>query len=140
MSTPPISQRLRTAIEQVHPTLPTVLGPAYASFTAQLEAFLAQGSEDQVFDLFRQYPEAYSRLLDALVQQQEETETTKGGLGLFGYPIMPQPAIRYRCKVGPHDVAGEDVKRRDAAGNALCPVHNKPMVLEGESEPDQEKE
>jgi hypothetical protein len=139
MSTTPISKGLQAAIAQLRPTLPTVLGPDYASFTAQLEAFLAQGSEDQVFDLFRQYSEAYTCLLDALVLQEEETETTKGGLGLFGYPITPQPAIRYRCQVGPHDVVGADVEERDAASNALCPVHHTPMVLVRESESSQEK-
>ncbi len=140
MSLSPMSQDLQAAIEQLRPTLPALLGREFSPFTAQLDAFLAEGSEDQVYELFRKHPEAYACLLGVLAQQEEKSETTRGGLGLFGYPITSWPSIRYRCKAGPHDVAVEDVKERDAAGNALCPVHHTPMVLERESEPSQGKE
>ena len=140
MSIPPISEELQAIIERLHPELQTLLGSDYTLFAAQLDGFLAGGNADQVLELFRKYPVAFERLQDALAQQAEETETTKGGLGLFGYPIAPMPSIHYRCKVGPHVVAAEEVKVKDAAGNALCPEHNTAMALEEEGEPGQGKE
>jgi hypothetical protein len=141
MSIPPISEDLLAIIARLRPELQTLLGSDYAPFAAQLDVFLAGGSENQVLELFRKYPVAFERLQGALAQQEEETWTTKGGLGLFGYPGIygdPKksiPSIRYRCKVGPHIVAAEEFEERDAAGNALCPEHHTPMVLERESEP-----
>lgn len=140
MSMPLVSEDLRVTIERLRPELPTLLGRDYPTFIAQLDAFLARGSEDQVKDWLEKYPVVYERLLDTLAEQGEEEETAKGGFRLYGDPIVPVPAIRYRCKIGLHLVTLTEVEERDAVGNALCPQHHLPMVVETGSGPNQGQE
>ncbi len=140
MSMSLISENLQAAIERLRPDLQTLLGGDYAPFATQLDALLAGGNDDQVLELFRTYPTAFERLQDVLAQQEAELEMTRGGLGVYGYPITSPSSIRYRCETGPHVVAAEKVEERDAAGNAICPQHHAPMVLVRGKEPSQEKE
>lgn len=148
MPRPIISKSLQTAIEQLRPELPGLLGADYTTFVAQLDALLAGGSESQVLDLCRKYSVIDERLQDILDQQEEEEDTIRGGLGLFGDPLFrlsdsagKHRLPHYRCEAGLHIVAADQVEEHDAAGNALCPLHGTPMIkiVEKESKPNQEQ-
>ena len=137
----PISENIATAIEQLRPEFPALLGNDSGQFLAQLEAALARGDEHQVLELFdeEKYPALYNRLLDLLGQQGGDRETTKGGLPLPGNSLAPKSGIRYECKIGPHYVHAEEVQERNAADEALCPQHGEPMVVYREKEPPNEE-
>jgi hypothetical protein len=135
MSRSTISEILIDAIEQLRPALPAFLGTDYTPFVAQLETSLAGESESQIWELFEKYPTANERLQEILEQQEgeEDINIIRGGLGLYGYPQLygdsrSRPPLLYRCEVGLHDVAADQVEERDAIGNALCPQHGVPMI------------
>lgn len=129
MSTPITSEDLRAAIERLRPELPELLEEDHPAFAAELDSLLREGSDNQLLDLFGRYPAAHERLLDALDVAQRVQDETKIA-HLFGNEIIPPPGHRYRCKVGPHHVASEEVVQRDPAGNALCPQHGTVMTAE----------
>ena len=117
---------LQTAIEQLRPALPELLGTAYPAFATELDSYLHMGSINRLLDLFSRYPAAHHRLLNAIAQQEEET--TKGirlfgyeNISLFCYPDIPWPLLYYRCEDGPHVVTLREVEQLDAAGRALVP-------------------
>ena len=61
----------------------------------------------------------------------EMAEAARGIGGLFGESDTEPPAgLRYKCAVGPHYVAPEDVDERDAEGEPICPVHGVAMSVE----------
>src|SRR5205814_1571352 len=130
MSRPVISEYLQAAIEQLRPEMPKLLGADYTTFVTHLDALLAAGNESQVLDLCGKYPIVDELLREILDQQEEEEDTIRGGLGLYGDPLfsihgdaqkrlLPQ----YRCEMGLHVVAADQVEEHDVVGNALCPQH-----------------
>ncbi len=131
MSMSLISENLQAAIERLRPDLQTLLGGDYAPFATQLDALLAGGNDDQVLELFRTYPTAFERLQDVLAQQEAELEMTRGGLGVYGYPITEQfvgregRLVQYfqraRFELHPELTAGLRVQLTPL-GRALCRV------------------
>ena len=89
----PVSENIATAIEQLRPELPALLGNDCSQFLAQLEAALAQGNEEQVLALFdeEKYPVLCDRLLGILGQQGGDRGTTKGGIILHGDSSVTLP-------------------------------------------------
>lgn len=143
MSRSTISESLLEAIEQLRPALPSLLEVDYASFVAQLEASLARKDESQVWKVFEQHPAVNERLQEIL-EQQEEGDIIRGGLGLYGEPQfqMSKSILQlYWCETGLHDVPADLVEGRDAIGNALCPRHGVPMIkaAKKEKEPNQKQ-
>jgi hypothetical protein len=134
-----ISEILLDAIDQLRPELPALLGSDYAPFVAQLEVSLAGESESPVWELFEQYPTVNEHLQQILEQVQGEEDIIRGGLGLYGKAQFQTSLLVYRCEMGVHDVAADQVEERDAQGNVLCPQHGVPMrkVDTKENEPHQ---
>jgi hypothetical protein len=125
---------LPEAIVRLHPKLHEILGPDSPTFLAELDVLLAQGDSNQLVELFRRYPAAYQELQEQIdeIFQEREGETSRGGSGLFGDPhVRGFPGFAYRCNAssGTHWVALFEVRRRNLAGQALCPEHNKPLTL-----------
>ena len=122
MSTPINMEDLRTAIEQIRPELPTILGKDYPAFAEELDSYLQMDSKNCLWDLFGRYPVAHERLRAAL--PQPEIETTKGFYGPFGRINTSLPDYVYRCENGPHIVVLHRAGKLDTSGNQLCPDHD----------------
>lgn len=129
MSTQITLEDLQTAIEQLRPELPTLLGMDYQAFVAELDSYLHMRSVNRLLDLFGRYPAAHNRLLDTIAQREEETvqereESLVGFDRLAGDEHIPWPLLYYRCENGPHAITVREVEQRDAAGRPLCPQHH----------------
>jgi hypothetical protein len=114
---------LRTAIEQLHTELSSLVGTDYPAFSARLDTLLQLGDVDLILDLFSEYPAAHSRLLDIFVG--DETLQARKGSNLFGEILTTYFILYYRCQsqLTTHIVELRDIEQRSAAGQALCPRH-----------------
>lgn len=115
---------LQTAIEQLRPELPSLLGADSSAFETELDTCLNMGSVIHLLSLFGRYSVAHDRLLDVLALPEEEK--TKG-IGLYGKENISLPYLYYYCKSGADVLVLRKVEKRDAAGNALCLEHSTVM-------------
>jgi CHAT domain len=69
---------LLTAIEQLRPELPSLLGADSSAFETELDTYLNMGSVIHLLSLFGRYSVAHDRLLDVLAVPEEERTIRTG--------------------------------------------------------------
>ncbi len=129
MAMPLISADLQTAIEQLRPELPELLGTHHTTFATQLDAFLAEESENRIWDLFGIYPVVHERLLDILDQQEKAATPYNEAVkpdqrGLYGDTLMS--LRRFICLQCKNERQAKFIySTYDIGPDCICPFNEK---------------